>query len=113
MSAGEKIARLDRLVAIRQLREDLDRVTLQRATAALEEVDAAQRAAQTAVREARVAGRAALDAGERGDWIMADAQGRGGGLEQVAARRPAGRASDGGCLRRWSVSSTAGGSASR
>ncbi len=66
--------RLERLLAIRRLNEELDRRTLALALAAVAEVETAlARQAETQA-EARLAAQAALAAGERGEWLLADAQ---------------------------------------
>lgn len=66
--------RLERLLAIRRLNEELDRRTLALALAAVAEVETAlARQAETQAK-ARLAAQAALAAGERGEWLLADAQ---------------------------------------
>jgi len=71
---SEKARRLHRLLAIRRICEEVDRGTLAMALAAVAEVEMALRAQQLALLDARQATRAALSAGDRGDWLMADAQ---------------------------------------
>jgi Leu/Phe-tRNA-protein transferase len=69
-----RAARLDRLLAIRRLSEDLDRRSLGLALAAVSEVEAGIGRQETALAESELAGRKALSSGERGDWLMADRQ---------------------------------------
>lgn len=69
-----KAKRLGRLLAIRQLNEDIDRRTLGLALASVAEVKAALSRQQTALGDARQAALAALTAGDRGEWLLADAQ---------------------------------------
>jgi Leu/Phe-tRNA-protein transferase len=69
-----KARRLDRLLAIRRLGEDLDRGTLALALASVAEVEAALERQETTLADARLAARRALTAGDRGEWLMADAQ---------------------------------------
>jgi Leu/Phe-tRNA-protein transferase len=69
-----KARRLDRLLAIRRLGEDLDRGTLALALASVAEVEAALERQETTLADARLAARRALTAGDRGKWLMADAQ---------------------------------------
>jgi len=71
---SDKTRRLMRLVGIRRIAEELDRRDLELAVAAVVEVDSALRATQGSLVEAAVAARAALGAGERGEWLLADAQ---------------------------------------
>jgi hypothetical protein len=66
--------RLGRLRAIRQLCEGLDRRNLQLALAAVAEVEAAMKAQYAARMNAGTTARAALTAGDRGEWLLADAQ---------------------------------------
>lgn len=66
--------RLNRLLAIRRLSEDLDRRALKVALASVAEVEAGLARQQAALLEARVSVRDALSAGDRGEWLMADAQ---------------------------------------
>ena len=66
--------RLGRLLAIRRLNEDLDRGALATALARVAEVESALARQETALVESRVASRSALGAGERGEWLLADAQ---------------------------------------
>ncbi len=72
MKRGRK--RLERLLAIRRLNEDLDRRTLALALAAVAEVETALARQEETQAEARLAAQAALAAGERGEWLLADAQ---------------------------------------
>ena len=67
--------RLGRLLAIRRLSEDLDRRALQVALGSVAEVEAALGRQETALSEAMSATRVALASGNRGEWLMADAQG--------------------------------------
>jgi hypothetical protein len=67
--------RLGRLLAIRRVSEDLDRSALGLALAALAEVELEMGAQENAQAEAKVTARAALDAGDRSEWLLADAQG--------------------------------------
>ena len=69
-----KARRLVRLLAIRRLGEDLDRGTLALALASVAEVEAALARQETTLADARLAARRALTAGDRGKWLMADAQ---------------------------------------
>ena len=71
---SDKTRRLMRLVGIRRIAEELDRRDLELAVAAVVEVDSALRATQGSLVEAAVAARTALGAGERGEWLLADAQ---------------------------------------
>lgn len=71
---SSKARRLDRLLAIRRLGEDVDRRTLALALASVAEVEAALARQETNLADARLAARSALNAGDRGGWLMADAQ---------------------------------------
>jgi len=66
--------RLQRLLAIRRLNEDLGRRGLQLALASVAEVNAALARQKMAQLESNLAARAALNAGDRGEWLLADAQ---------------------------------------
>jgi flagellar biosynthesis chaperone FliJ len=66
--------RLGRLLAIRRVSEELDRSALEIAMALVNEVEAEMNAQGTALAEARVTARAALDAGDRSEWLLADSQ---------------------------------------
>jgi hypothetical protein len=66
--------RLDRLLVIRRLSEELDRRTLTLALASVAEVEMALDDQKVQVVEARQTAREGLDAGDRGKWLMADAQ---------------------------------------
>jgi flagellar biosynthesis chaperone FliJ len=66
--------RLQRLLAIRILTENLDRGALRVALAGVAQVEATLAALEDALAEARSAGRVALANGERSEWMMADAQ---------------------------------------
>jgi hypothetical protein len=67
--------RLERLLAIRRVSEDLDRNALGLALALVAEAEGEMSAQENALAEARVTARAALDAGDRSEWLLADAQG--------------------------------------
>jgi len=69
-----KAERLGRLLAIRRVAEEMAQGRLQLASAAVTEVETALSVQQTTLIEAGVAGREALAGGERGDWLMAEAQ---------------------------------------
>jgi hypothetical protein len=62
------------LLVIRRLNEELDRGALAAALAQVAEVEAALARQESALAESNVATRTALDAGERGEWLLADAQ---------------------------------------
>lgn len=70
-----RTGRLTRLLAIRRLSQELDRRTLALALASVAEVEAALGMQERALTESRVAARAALSEGDRGQWLLADAQG--------------------------------------
>lgn len=72
---SNRAGRLERLLAVRRLSEELDRAALALALASVAEVEGALAQQETAQAESRAAGRAALAEGERGEWLMADAQG--------------------------------------
>lgn len=78
--------RLGRLLAIRRLNEDLDRGALAAALAGVAEVESALARQETALMESRVAARTALGAGERGEWLLADAQGEVAGWNRTGLR---------------------------
>jgi hypothetical protein len=67
--------KLERLLAIRRVSEDMDRSALGFALASLAEVEMEMGAQEKALAESRVTARAALDAGDRNEWLLADAQG--------------------------------------
>ena len=67
-------ARLQRLLAIRTLAEDLDRSALKAALAATAEVENALTALDHALVESKATAQAALSQGDRGEWMMADVQ---------------------------------------
>lgn len=71
---SERAKRLDRLLAIRRLSEELDRRTLSLALASVAEVETALDVQKTNLTEAKLTARRALTAGDRGEWLMADAQ---------------------------------------
>jgi hypothetical protein len=66
--------RLDRLLAIRRLNEELDRRSLRLALAAAAEVEAALATQEATLVDAKQTARAALIADDRGEWLLADAQ---------------------------------------
>jgi hypothetical protein len=66
--------RLQRLLAIRRLNEELGRRGLQLALASVAEVDGALARQKMAQLESNLAARAALNAGDRREWLLADAQ---------------------------------------
>jgi hypothetical protein len=71
---SDKARRLQRLLAIRRICEDVDRGMMGMALAAVAEVDLALNAQRAELIRGTQAARVALSAGERGDWLMADAQ---------------------------------------
>ena len=71
---SRKIARLRGLERIRGLQEEMERATLEQAVGALVEVESALRHDGEALTDAREKSRAALGAGDRGEWLYADAQ---------------------------------------
>jgi hypothetical protein len=71
---SERTRRLERLLGIRHLVEDLDRRTLAIASAAVLEVKAALGAQAASLSEAGEAARVSLDGGDRREWLLADAQ---------------------------------------
>jgi hypothetical protein len=71
---SERVRRLARLQEIRRLREELDRQALELASAAVAEVELAVRTQENSHSEAAQQARSALTAGDRGEWLMADAQ---------------------------------------
>ena len=70
-----KARRTARLVAIRRLGEEDDRRTLAGALASVAEVETTLARQEMALTDARMATRRALEVGDRGAWLMADAQG--------------------------------------
>jgi hypothetical protein len=74
------------LLAIRRLNEELDRVALAAALAGVAEVEVALARQETALVESRVTARKALGAGERGEWLLADAQGEVAGWNRAGLR---------------------------
>jgi hypothetical protein len=66
--------RLDRLLAIRRLNEELHRRSLGLALASVAEVEAALATQEATLAEATQTARAALTADDRGEWLLADAQ---------------------------------------
>lgn len=68
-------ARLARLQAIRGLSEGIKRTELARALALVAEVETVLVQQKAMQADAKIATRAALDAGERGEWLLAEAQG--------------------------------------
>lgn len=69
-----KQQRLRRLLALRRLREDIDRRRLRDAIAAVAEVDAALLQQQQAAASATQASQRALLSGNRHEWLLAEAQ---------------------------------------
>lgn len=69
-----KVKRLRRLLAIRRLEEDLDRKTLTQALASVTEVESALTRQEAILEDAGLAARNALAVGDRGEWLMTDAQ---------------------------------------
>ena len=69
-----KARRLDQLLAVRRLNEDLGRRVLAQALASVAEVEAALARQETTLADARLAARRAMTSGDRGEWLMADAQ---------------------------------------
>lgn len=74
--------RLHRLLAIRRLKEDLDRRSLKLALASLAEVEAGLFRQGAALVESRSMALTALSAGDRREWLMAEAQGEVAGWNQ-------------------------------
>lgn len=66
--------RLDRLLVIRRLGEELDRRTLTLALASVAQVERALDDQKIQVTDARQIAHDALDTGDRSEWLMADAQ---------------------------------------
>lgn len=77
-----RLETLQRLVALYAAVEEMHSTELQRATAAVHEAQQIIRAEQEVARSARIDGRGALLAGDRMNWMMAEAQ-----QETVARRR--------------------------
>jgi hypothetical protein len=73
-SVSGRPERLARLLTIRRLSEELDCRALQVALASVAEVEAALGRQERALTEARSAARTALSAGDRGEWLLSDAQ---------------------------------------
>jgi hypothetical protein len=71
---SEKIERLGRLLAIRRLSEDLDRRDLALAMGSVAEVDAAIARQKLSRVDSGLAARKALESGDRGEWLLAEAQ---------------------------------------
>jgi len=69
-----RIKRLNRLLAIRRLQEDLDRRSLKLALASVAEVEAGLIRQEAAQLESSALARTALSTGARGEWLLADAQ---------------------------------------
>ncbi len=67
--------RLGRLLAIRRLSEEMERRVLALALASVAEVEGALARQETALADSKLAARKALQEGERGEWLLADAQG--------------------------------------
>jgi hypothetical protein len=70
-----RVERLQRLAAIRMMTEELDRNVLRAARGAVAEVETAIDTQNSALAESKANARAALSGGDRGEWMMADAQG--------------------------------------
>lgn len=66
--------RLERLLAIRRLNEDLDRKRLGLALASVAEVEAGLQRQEEALTDSDKVARAALACGDRAEWLLADAQ---------------------------------------
>jgi len=66
--------RLQRLLAIRRMAEELDRRTMTLAMTVVAEIETALGVQRAALLEAKQLAHAALSAGDRGEWLMADAQ---------------------------------------
>ena len=66
--------RLDRLLAIRRLSEELDRNALAMVLASVHEAESAIAEQEAMQAEAKQVGRRALTTGDRSEWLMADAQ---------------------------------------
>jgi hypothetical protein len=79
--------RLQRLLAIRMLTEDLDRNVLQSALAAVALVENTLAALDNAVTESKISARTALADGDRSEWMMADAQGEVAGWDRSKLKR--------------------------
>lgn len=79
--------RLQRLLAIRRLSADLDRRALQVALGAVNEVETALRRQDRIRAEATLAGRAALVAGDRSEWLLEDARQEVAGLNRAGLDR--------------------------
>ncbi len=60
---------------IRKLQEELERGALELAVSAVAEVERAIKVDETALMESQVLSREALKDGDRGEWLLADAQG--------------------------------------
>jgi hypothetical protein len=72
---SQRAERLDRLLAIRKLNEDLNRNALKLALTAVAEVEAGLARQEAALSDSRLAARIALCEGDRREWLLADAQG--------------------------------------
>ena len=70
-----KLARRQGLARIRKLQEEMERAALERAAYAVAQVESALRLDEAAVADSGRMSRAALDSGDRFDWLLADAQG--------------------------------------
>lgn len=71
---SDRATRLNRLLAIRKLSEELDRRSLKVAVARVEQVQSALACQDNALADAHRLARQALAAGDRSQWLMADAQ---------------------------------------
>jgi hypothetical protein len=70
-----KVMRLRGLARIRGLQEETERRVLERAVAAVAEVETARRKDGAALLESRGIAREALRTGDRSEWLLADSQG--------------------------------------
>jgi flagellar export protein FliJ len=66
--------RLDRLLAIRHLSEEIDRSALANVLASVHQVESAIASQETMRHDAKHAARRALSSGDRSEWLLADAQ---------------------------------------
>ncbi len=92
----KRIAALKRIAKLYGAVETMHSVELSRKTSSLNEAETAIKGELAAVRAANVAGRAALTAGDREEWMLTDAEGemagwRRGQLEGLRVEREAAR----------------------
>lgn len=66
--------RLDRLLAIRHLSEEMDRAALASVMASVHQVESAIASQETMRLDAKQTARLALSSGDRNEWLFADAQ---------------------------------------